>query len=60
MFTNCARALHVDTSTWPTVPLFQPPPPPPPLVPPPPPAKGTSAQQDPDVAMDAETFEADF
>ena len=42
MFIDCVRVLHVDTSTWPTIPLFQPPPPPQPI-PPPPPAEGTSA-----------------
>ena len=60
MFTDCVRALHVDTSTWPTVPLFQPPPPPQPVPPPHPLAEGTSAQQDPDIAMDAKTFEEDL
>ena len=30
MFNDCAQALNVDTSGWPTVPMFQPPPPPPP------------------------------
>ena len=60
MFTNCARALHVDTSTWPTIPFFQPPPQPVPPPPPHPPAEGTFAQQDPDIAMDTETFEEDL
>ena len=59
MFTDCARALHVNTSTWLVVPLFQPPSPPRP-VPPPPPAKGNLAQPDPDVAMDAKNLEADL
>ena len=36
LFTDCAQALQVNTSTWPTVPLFQPPPPPQPVPPPPP------------------------
>ena len=35
MFTDCAQALQVDTSTWPVVPLFQLPPPPQPVPPPP-------------------------
>ena len=37
MFHDCAQALHVDTSGWPSMPLFQPPPPPQPIPPPPPP-----------------------
>ena len=45
MFTDCAQALQVDTSTWPTVPLFQPlPPPPPQPVPPPPLAPPTDSE----------------
>ena len=59
MFTDCARALHVDTSTWSTVPLFQPPPPPQPVSPPLL-AKGTSAQPDSDVAMGADNLKADL
>ena len=59
MFTDYARELHVDTSTWPVVPLFQPPPPLQP-VPPPPLAEGTSAQPDTDVAMDAENLKTDL
>ena len=35
MFHDCAQALHVDTSGWPTMPLFQPPPSPHPVPPPP-------------------------
>ena len=62
MFTNCTRALHVDTSNWPTVPLFQPLPPPRPIPPPSPlpPAEGTSAQPDPDVTMEAKNLKADL
>ena len=37
MFHDCAQALHVDTSGWPGMPLFQPPQPPQPVPPPPPP-----------------------
>ena len=37
MFHDCVQALHVDTSGWPGMPLFQPPPPPQPVPPPPPP-----------------------
>ena len=62
MFFNCARALHVDTNTWPVVPLFQPPPPPQ-LVPPLPPlplTEGTSAQPDLVVVIDEEDLGADF
>ena len=57
MFTDCERALHVDSSTWPAIPLFQPPPQP---VLPPPPVEGTSTQLDSDVAMDADNLEADL
>ena len=63
MFTECVRALYVDTSTWPTVPLVQPPPPPPqpvPPLPPLPPTEGTTAQPDPYVAIDEENLEVDF
>ena len=59
MFTDCARVLQVDTSTWPSVPLFQPPPPPQP-VPPPPPAPpenseaNIQAQQEEEAALTAD------
>ena len=59
MFTDCAKALYVDTSTWSGVPLFQSPQPVPPS-PPPPPAEGTSIQPDSDVSINEEDLEADF
>ena len=43
MFHDCAQALHVDTSGWPAMPLFQSPPPPQPVLPPPPPPVDTDA-----------------
>ena len=43
MFYDCAQALHVDTSGWPGIPLFQPPSPPQPVPPPPPPPVDTNA-----------------
>ena len=62
MFTDCVRALQVDTSNWPAVSLFLPPPSPRPVPPPPPPPpiEGTTAQPDLDVAVDAENLEADL
>ena len=56
MFTDCAQALQVDTSTWPAIPLFQPPPPPQLVPPPPPPPLADSeayiqAQQEEEVAL---------
>ena len=54
MFIDCAQALQVDTSTWQTVPLFQPPPQPVPPPPPPPPADSAAniqAQQVEEAAL---------
>ena len=56
MFTSCARVLHVDTSAWPAVPLFQLPPPPPPIEP----AEGTKAKHNEKVALGAEDIRADL
>ena len=59
MFTECAQALQMDTSTWPVVPLFQPPPPPQPVPPPPPtpptePGANIQAQQEEEAAFTAD------
>ena len=64
MFIDCARALHVDTSTWPAVPLFQPPPPPqpvpPPYLPPTDSEANIQAQQEEEVALATDDLMGDF
>ena len=62
MFQDCAQALHVDTSGWPTMPLFQPPTPPQ-LVPPPPPPPvdpHLQAQQEEEEALAADDLLGDL
>ena len=58
MFNDCAQALNVDTSGWPTMPMFQPPPPPHPVPPPPPPPvkvdANIQAQQEEEAALAAD------
>ena len=55
MFHDCAQALHVDTSGWPTMPLFHPPAPPQPVPPPPPPVDpNLQAQQEEEEALAAD------
>ena len=64
MFTDCVRALHVDTHTWPAIPLFQPPPPPQPVPPPPPPTADDDAniraQQEEEAALAVDDPLGDF
>ena len=69
MFIDCARTLHIDTSAWSAVPIFQPPPPPPPMAPTKgvearndkeAPVEGTEAQHDLKAVIGKENFEVDF
>ena len=64
MFMDCARALHVDTNTWPAIPLFQPPPPPQPVPAPPPPSGDSKAniqaQQEEEATLAANDPMGDF
>ena len=56
MFHDCAQALHVDASGWPTMPQFQPFPPPHPVPPPPSTASQANiqAQQEEEAALVAD------